>query len=107
MRGTSRKEPAEITFGDLLRTAFFQYFKTGSFATGALDFPVTPFWNTLQENTSRGSLEASLQEGLEKLLSGKGLPIPARLDRIISTHLTPLYDRKTPGALVIFSSTSK
>ncbi len=99
--GLSRKNPAEISYGDIIRTMFMGFVLTGTISREPLSADMVTKWNKpgrkeLEEQSSR-FLKASREH-----LASRDFEIPARLPRMIVSHLTVLLSSPSADLYVLY-----
>jgi Family of unknown function (DUF6178) len=101
LKGCSKTQPGEITFGDLFRTSFLFYLEKNRFGKEPLEGDPQPVWDKIRENLDRNQIIQKISEGFQKKIDFKELKIP-RIQRIIETHLNPLFENKDIRGLIIY-----
>lgn len=97
--GTSRTKPGEITIGDLIRTGLILKHKKLPMHS----LPSLENINSWKESPQ--SLENAsklLMDIIKKNLEKNSLPYHPRLERIVTTHLEPLYSGLEISGLIIY-----
>ncbi|MBU1221120.1 hypothetical protein KKF34_01440 [Myxococcota bacterium] len=96
---TSRKTAAEITFGDLIRTALMLNYNK----LPVHSIPTKDHINAWKEaSQSLESASRNMMNIIKKNFIKNSLPSHPRLERILTTHLEPLYSGLEISGLIIY-----
>ncbi|MBN2723556.1 MAG: hypothetical protein JXR95_05730 [Deltaproteobacteria bacterium] len=99
VKHTNRKHPAEITFGDLLRTGLMlHHFNLPEYSIP--EEKHIDLW--INNHPSMEESTVSLMIKMKKNLKKHGIDDIPRLERIVATHLEPLYSGENIKNIVIY-----